>query len=272
MAIYAPIMTRKLDTAIVRFDDSSGVGTLTLNRPESLNALNGQLSQDIVEGLRLVEQENEDSDGVALRAVIIEGAGDRAFCAGADISGFSSSRSGATSTRSMSEVLQNFPAPVIAKIQGYCLGGGLELAFACDFRFASEDSLFGLPEIDLGLIPGGGGAQYITKLAGPGVATEIAMMGKHISATRAKDEGLIHRVYPVDGLDDEVRTFAVDLAEKAPLAIQAIKESIQVAQNTGLTEGRRFDRKVFGRLQNTEDAKEGRTAFAEDREPEFVGR
>lgn len=265
-------MQTELDTVIVEFDESTGIGTLVLNRPESLNALNGQLSNDIATGLQRLEDENSGSEGVSLRAVVIEGAGDRAFCAGADITGFSSESSGRSSARSGSAFIKDFPVPIIAKIQGYCLGGGLEMAFACDFRIASEDSTFGLPEVTLGLNPGGGGVQYITKIAGASLAKEIAMTGKHISAERAHNERLIQEVHPKKQLDDAVQSFAEELANQAPLAVQAIKESAKVAQQTGLEEGRKFDSEVFSRLQATEDAREGRQAFAEDRDPEFQGK
>ncbi|MEY7848999.1 enoyl-CoA hydratase/isomerase family protein [Natrarchaeobius sp. A-rgal3] len=264
-------MRTELETAIVEFDDETGIATLTLNRPEALNTLNGQLLEDIVEGLRLLEEQNDEVDGVALRAVIIEGAGEKAFCAGADVGGFSDS-AGETSSRSALEFLHEFPTPVIAKIQGYCLGGGLETAFACDFRFASEDSTFGLPEVTLGLLPGAGGVQYATHIAGPAVAKELAMTGDHFEASWMAENGLINGVYAADELDDEVEAFAENLASNAPLAIQSIKKSVDIAQHAGLREGIEFDRNAFGTLLNTDDAKEGGAAFAEDREPEFEGK
>ena len=145
--------------------------------PDALNALNDQLLSDVVEGLRRLES-NNDSEGVALRAVVIEGAGDKAFSAGADVSGFSEGSAGGTSARSTGRFIREFPAPVIAKVQGYCLGGGFETALACDFRFASADSTFGLPEVDLGLLPGAGGVQYVARLASEAVAKEFAMTGE----------------------------------------------------------------------------------------------
>ncbi|MFC6719272.1 enoyl-CoA hydratase/isomerase family protein [Natrialbaceae archaeon GCM10025810] len=261
-----------LETVLLDYDDDSGIGTLTMNRPDSLNALNGQLSRDIVEGLRRLEERNEDADGVALRAVVLEGAGEKAFCAGADIGGFSSDSAGGSSARSHYQFIVDFPAPVIAKIDGYCLGGGLETALACDFRLASEESTFGFPEVNLGLLPGAGGVQYVTKLAGPAVAKELAMFGDHVPAERAGELGIVNRVYPGDEFDDEVASFAEKLAGQAPLAVQGIKKSARVAVETGLEEGLRYDREQFSTLLNTEDFEEGAAAFSEKRDPEFEGR
>ncbi|MXV61430.1 enoyl-CoA hydratase/isomerase family protein [Natronorubrum sp. JWXQ-INN-674] len=265
-------MDEAFETALVTFDSETGIGTITMNRPDALNALNGQLRDDIIAGLQRLEAENEDADGVALRAVVLEGAGDKAFCAGADVGGFSDDSAGGSGDRSHYEVIKDFPTPVIAKIDGYCLGGGLETALACDLRLASDDSAFGFPEVNLGLLPGAGGVQYVSKLAGPAVAKELAMTGEHISAERAAEEGIVNRVYPAPEFEDEVDEFVTELAGQAPLAVQAIKESAQMAVQTGLEEGIRHDRELFSRLLATEDHEEGAAAFGEDREPEFDGR
>ncbi|ELZ11826.1 Enoyl-CoA hydratase/isomerase [Natrinema thermotolerans DSM 11552] len=265
-------MDESLETVLVEFDEDSGVGTLTMNRPDALNALSAQLRDDIVAGLELLEEQNEDADGVALRAVVLEGAGEKAFCAGADIGGFSDESAGGTSARSHYDVIRDFPAPVIAKIDGYCLGGGLETALACDFRLASEGSTFGFPEVNLGILPGAGGVQYVTKIAGPAVAKELAMTGDHITAERADEEGIVNHVYADDEFEDEVDAFVDDLAGQAPLAIQAIKKSADMAVHSGLEEGLAYDNQLFQELLKTEDHAEGAAAFAEDREPEFDGK
>ncbi|ADB61223.1 Enoyl-CoA hydratase/isomerase [Haloterrigena turkmenica DSM 5511] len=265
-------MDDDLDAARVAFDSETGVGTVTMNRPDALNALNDQLRADIIAGLQRLEAENEDADGVALRAVVLEGAGEKAFCAGADVGGFSEESAGASSERGHYEFIRNFPAPVIAKIDGYCLGGGLETALACDFRLASESSTLGFPEVNLGLLPGAGGVQYVTKLAGPAVAKELAMTGEYISAQRAADEGIINHVYDDDEFDEEVDAFVTDLAGQAPLAVQAIKDSAHMAVQSGLEEGLRYDNRLFRELLETEDHAEGAAAFDEDREPEFEGK
>ncbi|WP_222912855.1 enoyl-CoA hydratase/isomerase family protein [Natrinema sp. SYSU A 869] len=263
-------MRETLETTVVEFTPETGIGHITLNRPDALNALSDQLRADLIEGLRLLESENEDQDGIALRAVIVEGA-DGNFCAGADITEFSESNPGASSERHHYEFIMEFPVPVIAKIRGYCLGGGLETAMACDFRFADEDARFGLPEVDLGIVPGAGGVQFISRLANPAAAKEIAMTGEHISADRARDLGIVTRV--PDNLDEATRDFAETIASKPPLSIQAIKESGNIATQTGLREGRQYDRRLFERLLETADHEEGAKAFAEDDyEPEFRGR
>ncbi|UHQ95195.1 enoyl-CoA hydratase/isomerase family protein [Haloterrigena alkaliphila] len=263
-------MQETFDTTRVEFDEETGIGRLTLNRPDSLNALSGQLQTDIIDGLRLLEAENDDRNGIALRAVIVEGA-EGNFCAGADITEFSETEPGASSDPEHYEFIMDFPVPVIAKIRGYCLGGGLETAMACDFRFAAEDARFGLPEVDLGIIPGAGGVQFISRLANPAAAKEIAMTGEHIGADRARNLGIVNRV--PDDLDEATQRFAETIASKPPLAIQAIKESANVATQTGLREGRQYDRRLFEPLLDTEDHEEGARAFAEDDyEPEFSGR
>ena len=265
-------MDDEFDTVLVAFDDETGVGTVTMNRPDALNALNGQLREDIVAGLQRLESENDDADGVALRAVVLEGAGEKAFCAGADVGGFSSESAGGTSERDHYGFIRDFPVPVIAKIDGYCLGGGLETALACDFRLASESSTFGFPEVNLGILPGAGGVQYVSKLAGPAVAKELAMFGEHISAERAADEGIVNHVYDDDEFDENVEAFVTDLADQAPLAVQAIKKSAHMAVQSGLEEGLRYDAQLFQELLGTEDYEEGAAAFGEDREPEFEGK
>lgn len=265
----------ELDAAIVEYDADSHVGHLTLNRPDRLNTLSPQLSADIVAGLERLESVNEDSDGVELRAVVMEGAGDRAFCAGADVTAFEDRSPGASSARGHYEFIMDFPAPVVAKIHGYCLGGGLETAMSCDFRLATEDASLGLPEVDLGIIPGAGGVQFLSKMANPSVAKEVAMRGQSgfLSGTEAAEYDLVNGAHPAGELDDAVAELTETIAGQPPLAIQAIKRSANVAVQTGLREGLEFDRQQFGPLLGTEDAQEGMRAFAEDDyEPTFRGR
>jgi enoyl-CoA hydratase len=266
-------MHDEFDTVLVDFDEETGIGTLTLDRPDSLNAMNGQMSADIETGLEHLAEHDEDAEGVAVRAVVIEGAGDQAFCAGADITGFSGVSPAAFEPHSMRDSVIEFSAPVVAKIHGYCLGGGLELALACDFRIASESSRVGFPEVDLGLLPGAGGVQYVARLAGPSFAKELAMTGDHVSAERAAEKGVLNHVHGDDDLDKEVEEFVGTLAEKPPLAVRAVKDSGNVAPESDLREGRKYDRRVFSTLLETEDHEEGARAFTEDDyEPEFVGR
>lgn len=266
-------MDETFETVLVEYDEQRGVGSVTLNRPESLNALNGQLSREIVEGLQLLEERGTQADGdVDLRVAVISGAGEKAFCAGADIGGFSADSETESTDGSVHEFVPEFPVPVVAKIDGYCLGGGLELALACDIRLASADSEFGFPEVNLGLLPGAGGVQFVSKLCGPATAMELAMRGEHVSAEWADSEGLVNHVYPTEEFETQVESFVTHLAGQAPLAVQAIKKSAHKAVRSGLDEGRQYDRQLFAELLGTEDFAEGAAAFQTDREPEFKGR
>lgn len=268
-------MQEELENTIVEFDEETNVGHITLNRPEKLNTLSPGLSRDIREGLKLLEEQNEDADGVALRAVVIEGAGEKAFCAGADVTSFEDRSPGAESERGHYQFIREFPAPVIAKIQGYCLGGGLETAMSCDFRIAAEDAQLGLPEVDLGIIPGAGGVQFIAEAINASVAKEVAMLGRDgfLSGEEAAEYGLVNSAHDDDALDDAAADFAEEIAAKPPLAIQAIKRSGNMAVQVGLEEGLEYDGQQFAPLLGTEDAEEGMRAFADDDyEPEFKGR
>jgi enoyl-CoA hydratase/carnithine racemase len=263
-------MQEKFDTVTVNFDDETGVGYLTLNRPDSLNALSSQLREDVVGGLRALNGLNDE--GIDMRVVVIEGAGGN-FSAGADINEFSDREPTTDVDRTHFEFIMDYPVPVIAKIRGYCLGGGLETAMSCDLRFASEDASLGLPEVDLGIIPGAGGVQFVSRLANPAIAKEIAMTGEHISAQRAAEIGIVNHVYDEDELDDAVEEFAETVAAKPPLSVQAIKESGNSATQLGLREGLAYDRKLADPLFETEDHEKGARAFTEDDyEPEFTGR
>jgi enoyl-CoA hydratase/carnithine racemase len=251
-------MREELETVVVSFDEERGVGTITLNRPDKLNAMNGQMRDDIVTAFETFADVDADADaGVAVRAVVMEGAGEKAFSAGADITGFSDAS----------------PSSFAGRGHGYCLGGGLETAFACDFRIASDRSTFGLPEVNLGLLPGGGGVQYVARLANPSAAMELAMTGDRISAEEARDLGIVNDVHPAEAFDDEVDAFVDRLAGQPPLAVRAIKDAARSAVQMNLQEGRRYDRQLFATLLETEDHQEGARAFADDDyDPEFVGR
>ena len=263
-------MQDQFETTKVEFDDDTGVGRLTLNRPDSLNALSAQLREDIVGGLRALNEQN--SDGIDMRVVIVEGA-EGNFCAGADITEFQDSAPSTAVDRKHYQFIMEYPVPVIAKIRGYCLGGGLETAFSCDFRFADADARLGLPEVDLGIIPGAGGVQFVSRLANPAVAKELAMTGDHISGEQAAGLELVNRAYDEHELNAAVDDFAEEIASKPPLSIQAIKQSANMATQTGLREGREYDRKLTDPLYATEDHEKGARAFAEDDyEPEFTGR
>lgn len=264
----------ELDTVDLAYDAHRSVGRLTLNRPDRLNAIDPQLSRDIVAGLERLEAVNEEGEGVALRGVVIEGAGDRAFCAGADVATFDERTLAAESARRRGPFVMDFPAPVVAKIHGYCVGGGLELAMACDFRVAAADATLGLPESDLGLMPGSGGVQLLARLANPAVAKAVAMKGRRgfLTGEEAADCGLVEEVHPADELDAAVAELTDVIADQPPLAVQAIKRSADVAVNASLEQGLAYDRRQFETLLDTEDAEKGMRAFLEDGdEPEFAG-
>ena len=162
--------------------------------------------------------------------------------------------------------------PVVAKIDGYCVGGGLELALACDFRIASERSEFGFPEIDLGLVPNGGGTARLATLVGPSRTKELCMTGEFVDAARAATDGIVDRVYEADSLDDEVREFVDTLASKPPLAIRVVKEIVDETNELGLRDGLAYEHRASLPLYYTDDYEEGVAAFTEDREPEWQGR
>lgn len=264
-------MTTTFETISVDFDEKLGIGYLTLDRPDSLNALNQQLRKDIISGLKYLESKNVEEKGVLLRAVVIEGAGSN-FCAGADINEFSDRTAGDSSSRSHYKFIREFPAPVIAKIRGYCLGGGLETALSCDFRFANEEAQFGLPEVDLGLIPGAGGVPLVSELANPTSAKKLAMTGEYISAEDAEEIGILTDVYGED-FNEKVSDFVKTIAEKPPLAIQAVKRSTEAVADMNLEAAIEYDARQFEPLLNTDDHERGVRGFSEDDfTPEFRGR
>ncbi|WP_137288509.1 3-hydroxyacyl-CoA dehydrogenase/enoyl-CoA hydratase family protein [Natronorubrum halophilum] len=242
-----------------------GVLRVELDRPSRMNALSGDLLAEIDDLFSSV-----DTDEV--RCATIEGAGDRAFSAGADISGFS----GVEPTDLMDvtpafETVNDFPRPVLAKVDGYCLGAGLELALACDLRIATERSAFGAPEINLGLIPGGGGTQRLLRVLGETRAKELVFRGEHIDADRAEDWGLINRAVERDDFDETVDEFVDDLRNGPPIALEIAKKVMNEGEDASLEAALTMESQGFGLLTSTDDVLEGTAAFAEDREPEFEG-
>lgn len=253
------------------YDEETNIGRIVLDRPKAHNALSSQLKRDIIDGFAAFEAIDEDNAGITVRAVIVEGAGEKAFSAGADISEFGDENPAVADQSTIWDVCEDFGAPVVAKIDGFAFGGGLELALSCDFRIASERSKLGLTEVNIGLIPGGGGTQRIAEIVGTSRAKEICMTGEHIPASQAHEEGLVNEVHPAGELEDEVVAFTEEIASNAPLAVRALKDVINYTQESALEEGRRYEYRACMQLFGSADQEEGAAAFMEDREPEWTG-
>jgi enoyl-CoA hydratase len=254
----------------LRLDRQGRVAIITINRPDKRNALNIKTRE---EGAALLDQLRED-DSVGV--VVFTGAGDKAFVAGADIGEFAG-RTAITqrevmTSRSLFTAIDTFPKPVIAMINGYCLGGGCELALACDIRIASENASFGQPEINLGIIPGGGGTQRLTRLVGEGKAMEMILTGEIIDARTAFAIGLVNHVVPADQLQAKTLEMANRIAEKSPIALQLAKEAVKVASKSNLDEGLRREVDLFALCFSTEDKNEGVSAFLEKRKAVWQGK
>ena len=246
------------------------VAIITINRPDKLNALNIKIRE---EGANLLDELRNDS---SVGVVVFTGAGNKAFIAGADIAEFAG-RTAITQrdvmmSRSLFTAVDTFPKPVIAMINGFCLGGGCELALACDIRIASENASFGQPEIRLGIIPGGGGTQRLTRLVGEGKAMEMILGGEFIDSQTALSLGLVNHVVPQDQLEAKTMEIANRIASKSPIALQLAKEAVKLASRANLDEGLRREVDLFALCFSTEDKDEGVSAFLEKRTPEFKGK
>jgi enoyl-CoA hydratase len=246
------------------------VAILTVNRPDKLNALNDQVRVDLLAALAQIE--GDDSVGV----VVITGAGEKSFIAGADIGEFAGrspfdQREAMRSPR-IFDVMASFPKPVIAMINGFCLGGGCELASSCDLRIASEKARFGQPEINLGLIPGGGGTQRLPRLVGLGHAMRLILTGDMIGAAEAKEIGLVEMVVPHEELRAKTLELAGKIASKSPLTLRVAKEAVRASQKLAIEEGIAYERDLFCLCFSTEDKEEGVAAFLGKRPAEWKGR
>ncbi|HEV2911909.1 MAG TPA: enoyl-CoA hydratase-related protein [Pyrinomonadaceae bacterium] len=261
-------MPQSYETLIV--ERRNRVALITINRPEKRNALNIQTRQ---EGAAALEELREDE---SVGVVVFTGAGDKAFIAGADIAEFAG-RTAITQRdvmlgRSLFTAIDAFTKPVIAMVNGYCLGGGCELALACDLRIASETASFGQPEINLGIIPGGGGTQRLTRLVGEGKAMELILTGDIIDAHTAFNLGLVNMVVPPADLEGRTMELASRIAEKSPIALRMAKEAVKAASRSNLDEGLRREVDLFALCFSSEDKDEGVRAFLEKRKPAFKGK
>ncbi|SDM83493.1 enoyl-CoA hydratase [Halogranum gelatinilyticum] len=247
------------------------VATVTIDRPEARNALNGQIRDELKRVFAAV------ADDESVRVVVLTGADEaKAFVAGADVKelrerGVVEQREASERPR-VYEAVADCPKPVIARVNGHALGGGCELAQACDVRIARADAKLGQPEINLGLIPGGGGTQRLTRLVGPGQAMRLVLSGELVDATEAADIGLVEEAVAPDELDARVDDLARKMASKSPLALQRAKEAVQAASRLDLDAGLDYEKELFVGLFATEDKNEGIDAFFEDRAPEWQGR
>jgi enoyl-CoA hydratase len=246
-----------------------GVAIITIDRPDALNALNGEVLLELSYAFELAESD------LSVKALILTGTG-RAFVAGADISNLSnladafSGREAALAGQDVMNTLAALPFPTIAAINGFALGGGLELALACDLRVASDKARLGLPEVGLGLIPGYGGTQRLPRLVGVGRAMDLIFTGRHVMADEALQLGLINRVS-----DDALQTakeLAAQILKNAPVALGLAKEAILRGSDVTLPQGLEIEADLFGIVTTTEDMKEGTSAFLEKRAPQFKGR
>ncbi|MHB8926183.1 MAG: enoyl-CoA hydratase-related protein [Bacillota bacterium] len=247
------------------------VTILTIDRQSALNALNARVLQELLAGVREFEADPE------ARVMIITGAGEKAFVAGADIAAMSkmSVREGrefADLGQSVFSAIENTPKPVIAAINGYALGGGCELAMACDIRIASEKAKIGQPEVNLGIIPGFGGTQRLPRLVGRGKAKELIFSAVALDAASAEKIGLVDAVVPADQLLAKVRELAALIASKGPVAVSLAKAAINRGLDVDLQSGLAYEAAVFGECFSTEDQREGMEAFLSKKKAEFKGK
>ena len=252
-------------------EHEKGIATIFINRPEKLNALNKATIEELHETLKMAEQNPE------IKVIVLTGSGEKAFVAGADISEFAhfSSEDGAKLAAQGQEILFNFienlKTPVIAAINGFALGGGLELAMACHFRIASDNAKMGLPETSLGVIPGYGGTQRLPQLVGKGRAMEMIMTAGMIDAETAKLYGLVNHVVPQADLFSTYNQLADKIMRNSPIAISKAIEALNANFKDGIN-GYDVEIRTFGECFATQDFKEGTTAFLEKRKPQFSGK
>ncbi len=253
------------------YEKKDNIGVLTVNRPDKLNALSNELTEELQHLLDEIEKD------VDLRVVVITGAGDKAFVAGADINELVErdalkGRDVSRFRQALFARIENLPVPVIAAVNGYALGGGLELALACNIRIASEKAQFGAPEVKLGIIPGDGGTQRLPRLVGLGRAMELVLTGDFIDAQEAHRIGLVNRVVSPDELMESVMALAKKIASRPPLAVKYAKEAVNRSQEGDTASGYALESYLHALACTTEDKTEGVAAFLEKRKGQFKGK
>ncbi len=258
------------DENVILEEREGRVAVLTINRPDKLNALNQAVRDRMLEILQRLEGDDE------VGAVVITGAGEKSFIAGADIGEFDGrspfdQRHAMRSPR-IFDVMASFPKPVIAMINGFCLGGGCELAMSCDLRVAADSARFGQPEINLGLIPGGGGTQRLPRLVGSGHALRLILSGDMIGAPEAREIGLVEMVVPAAELKEKTLELAGKIASKSPLTLRVAKEAVRASERMGIEEGILYERDLFCLCFSSEDKAEGVDPFLNKRKPEWQDR
>lgn len=249
----------------------NGIATITINRPKALNALNLDTVAELKDAIEKIAVDK------AVKVVVITGAGEKSFVAGADIKEMATKtpaegREWGQFGQNVFTEIENMPQPVIAAINGFCLGGGCELSCACDIRYASENAKFGQPEVGLGITPGFGGTQRLTRVVGRGQAKELIYTGGMIGAEDAKAIGLVNKVVPQEELMPAVLKLAGKIAKNAPVAVQLSKAAINRGINCDVVTGIAYEAEVFGLCFSTNDQKEGMAAFVEKRKPTFEGK
>jgi enoyl-CoA hydratase len=254
----------------IRYELADGIATVTLNRPAVHNAMNERMREELTACFGELAR-SEDA-----RVVVVTGTGERAFSAGADIREFVAPQVPVRFRDGRRRVdfraaMDRCPQPIIAAIRGFALGGGLELALACDIRIAGEDSQLGLTEVNLAIIPGGGGTQRLPRLVGRGKALEMILTGARIDAHEALRIGLVERVVPATDVLSSAQTLARTLAEKAPVALRYAKEAVVKGLGLPLEDGLRLENDLATLLRTTDDRIEGAKAFLEKRKPRFTG-
>ena len=256
----------------ILYNTKDAVATITVNRPDKYNALNMTVKKTL---LNMFQQADEDT---SVRVVILTGKGEKAFISGADINDFvdkdsNTIKPGVESSRDISRYIESMSKPTIAAVNGYALGGGCELAMACDIRYASRNARFGLPEINLGTIPGNGGTARLPRIVGLGIAKEMVLTGELISAEEAFRIGLVNKIFEsVDALRESVFELAAKLASKPRVAVWLANQSLDKAWKLSLDEHLKYELDAFCQTFDTQDVREGVAAFLEKREPKFTHR